>query len=250
MHSDNFIQATSVGAGRTTIDVLAGTTEGAASGVAASSEHGAIKLDNSATIQNLSEQPGSLAVAAFGAGNATLTNNTGGVVTGTVAMTGTRSNNFANAGTWNTLGTSAFGDASVNHTGTMNIFGPTTFSGLNALTNSGTLDLAAGGTVATLTVPGNLAFQSGALYIVALNGTTASQTKIGGTATVAGTVEAVFLPGLYSKNETYTILQARGGVQGAFSGFYSPGFSGALSDPLGSACRSLSRRRILALAAD
>ena len=95
--SGSGIQTTSVGAGRTTIDVLAGTTEGAASGVAASSEHGAIKIDNSATIQNLSEQPGSLAVAAFGAGNATLTNNTGGVVTGTVAMTGTRSNNFANA---------------------------------------------------------------------------------------------------------------------------------------------------------
>ncbi len=232
--SGSGIQTTSVGAGRTTINVLAGTTEGAASGVAASSERGAININNSATIQNLSEQPGSLAVAAFGVGNATFTNNTGGVVTGTVAMTGTRSNNFANAGAWNTLGTSAFGDSSVNNTGTMNIFGPTTFGGLNALANSGVLNLAAGGTVATLTVPGNLAFQSGALYIVALNGTTASQIKIGGSATVAGTVEAIFMPGPYSKNETYTILQARGGVEGAFSGFYSPGFSGALSDPPGS----------------
>jgi uncharacterized protein with beta-barrel porin domain len=80
-------------------------------------------------------------------------------------------------------------------------------------------------------VPGNLAFQSGALYIVALNGTTASQINVGGTATVAGTVEAVLLPGSYSKNESYMILQAHGGVEGTFSGFSSPGFSGTLSDP-------------------
>ena len=142
-----------------------------------------------ATIQNLSGQPGSLAVATSGNGNATLINNAGGVVTGIVSMTGSGSNNFGNAGIWNTLGTSTFGYSNVTNGGTINIFGPTTFSGLTSLTTSGTLNLAAGGTVGTLTIPGNLTLQSGALYVVALAPPTSSAINVGGTASLAGTVQ-------------------------------------------------------------
>ena len=170
-----------------------------------------------------------LAVATSGAGNATLSNNAGGVVTGTVSMTGNGSNNFINAGIWNTLGTSTFGNSSVNNTGTINIFGPTTFGGPTSLTNSGTLNLAAGGTIGTLTLPGNLAFQSGALYVVALSPPSSSVVNVGGTASLAGTVQGVLLPGAYAKGDTFTILHAGGGLGGTFSGFINPGFSGTLT---------------------
>ena len=162
--------------------------------MSAASSSGAIGINNWGTIQNLSGQPGSLAVATSGIGNAALNNNAGGVVTGTVAMTGTGSNNFDNAGIWNTLGISPFGDSSVNNTGTINVFGPTTFGGLTTLTNSGTLNLAAGGTVGTLTLPGNLSLQSGALYVVALAPPASSVINVGGTASLAGTVQGVLLP--------------------------------------------------------
>ena len=85
-----------------------------------------------------------------------LINNAGGVVTGTVSMTGSASNSFINAGIWNTLGTNTFaGSNRINNSGTINVFGPTTFSGgLTTLTNGGTLNLAAGSAVGTLTKPG------------------------------------------------------------------------------------------------
>jgi uncharacterized protein with beta-barrel porin domain len=44
------------------------------------------------------------------------------------------------------------------------------------------------GTPGAMTVAGNLAFQSGALYVVQVNPTTASTTNVSGTASVAGTV--------------------------------------------------------------
>ena len=51
------------------------------------------------------------------------------------------------------------------------------------------------GTPGTMTVTGNLAFQSGALYVVQVNPTTASSTNVSGTASLAGTVGAIFAPG-------------------------------------------------------
>ena len=226
------IQTTSAGIGTTTINVLAGTTQGETGGVSAASSSGAIEINNWATIQNLSGRPGSLAVATSGSGNATLINNAGGVVTGIVSMTGSGSNNFGNAGIWNTLGTSTFGYSNVTNGGTINIFGPTTFSGLTSLTTSGTLNLAAGGTVGTLTIPGNLTLQSGALYVVALAPSAPSVINVGGTASLAGEVEAVLLPGAYAKGDTFTILHASSGLGGTFSSFSDPGFSGTLAYPL------------------
>jgi outer membrane autotransporter protein len=70
-----------------------------------------------------------------------------------------------------------------------------------------------------MTVQGNLAFQSGALYLVQINPSTASSANViaGGSATLAGTVNAVFAAGSYVAR-TYTILSAAGGVSGGFSG--------------------------------
>jgi uncharacterized protein with beta-barrel porin domain len=67
----------------------------------------------------------------------------------------------------------------------------------------------------SMMVAGNLAFQSGALYLVTLNPTTASFASVGGTASLNGTVAAVYLAGNYISKK-YTILTTAGGVSGTF----------------------------------
>jgi uncharacterized protein with beta-barrel porin domain len=224
----NGIQTTSRGGGTTTINAIAGTIQGATGGVSATSSHGTIEINNTATIENLSGQLGGLAVVTSGGGNASLTNKAAGIVTGSVVMTDAGSNCFTNAGLWNTAGTSRFVDANISNSGVINVFDPTTFGGLTTLTNSGTLNLAADRAAGTLTVPGSLAFRSGALYVVALTPTNSSLINVGGTALLAGAVEGVLLPGSYSR-ETYTILHSQSLDRTKFSGFINPGFTGMLS---------------------
>lgn len=82
-------------------------------------------------------------------------------------------------------------------------------------------------------VAGNLAFQSGALYLVQLNSTTSTSANVTGTATLAGTVGASIATGSTVMKQ-YTILTATGGVSGTFSGAAITGsnFLGTLSyDP-------------------
>jgi autotransporter-associated beta strand protein/probable HAF family extracellular repeat protein len=69
-----------------------------------------------------------------------------------------------------------------------------------------------------MTVAGNLAFQSGALYLVALDPSTSSLAKVTGTATLNGGTGAAFLAGNYVEKK-YTILTATGGVSGTFTSF-------------------------------
>ena len=67
-----------------------------------------------------------------------------------------------------------------------------------------------------MTVNGNLAFQSGAQYLVLLNPTTSSFANVTGTATLGGaTVNAKYANGSYVSKQ-YTILAATGGVSGTF----------------------------------
>jgi uncharacterized protein with beta-barrel porin domain len=74
----------------------------------------------------------------------------------------------------------------------------------------------------SMTVFGNLAFQSGALYVVYLNPTTSTFAKVTGIASLAGTVDAVFAPGSYMTKQ-YTVLQS-GGLGGTtFSGLATSG---------------------------
>ncbi|TPQ36843.1 autotransporter domain-containing protein [Bradyrhizobium guangdongense] len=83
---------------------------------------------------------------------------------------------------------------------------------------SGGALLGGNGTAGTsLAISGNLAFQSGALYLVALNPATASSVNVTGTATLGGaTVNAIFAPGSYISKH-HTILSASGGVSGTFA---------------------------------
>ncbi|MBV8112591.1 MAG: autotransporter domain-containing protein [Hyphomicrobiales bacterium] len=78
------------------------------------------------------------------------------------------------------------------------------------------------GTPGTMTVAGNLAFQSGAIYVVQVNPATASITNVSGTASLAGTVGAIFFPGTYMER-SYPIVTAGGGVSGTFNNLLTVG---------------------------
>ena len=59
-----------------------------------------------------------------------------------------------------------------------------------------------------MTVAGNLAFQSGALYLVQVNSSTASFANVTGTASLAGTVDANVASGAFTSIKTYDILHS------------------------------------------
>src|SRR5215471_16585438 len=84
---------------------------------------------------------------------------------------------------------------------------------VGGLTINGGATFAPGNSPGTMTVQGNLAFQSGAIYLVQVNSTTASNTVVSGSATLAGTVQAAFASGSYA-TRMYTILSAAGGLGG------------------------------------
>jgi uncharacterized protein with beta-barrel porin domain len=127
-----------------------------------------------------------------------------------------------NAGTLNVTGALTNSAMTVNNGGTLTgtgIVGATTV-------NSGGIFAPGGGSIFTFTAPGgapgfmtvtgNLALQSGAQYLVALNPTTSSFASVTGTATLGGaTVNAMFANGSYVAKQ-YTILTATGGVNGTF----------------------------------
>jgi uncharacterized protein with beta-barrel porin domain len=74
----------------------------------------------------------------------------------------------------------------------------------------------------SMRVAGNLAFQSGASYLVQVNPTATSFATVTGRASLAGTVQAVFAPGSYDAR-TYTILSASGGIVGTFNSLSTTG---------------------------
>ena len=83
--------------------------------------------------------------------------------------------------------------------------------------NGGALAPGVPGTPGILSITGNLAFQSGAIYLVQVTPSTASRTNVSGSATLTGaTVNTVFGPGAYMSKQ-YEILQS-GGLVGTFSG--------------------------------
>lgn len=82
-----------------------------------------------------------------------------------------------------------------------------------------------------MTISGNLAFQSGAVYLVQLNPASTTLANVSGTATLAGNVLAAFAPGSYS-GKKYDILHAAA-VSGTFAALGTtnlpPGFTASLS---------------------
>jgi outer membrane autotransporter protein len=161
-------------------------------------------------------------------GAATLTtgnDNTSTTFSGT--MSGTGGLTKIGSGTLTLSGSSSYSGATAVNAGTLTVNGSIANSVVTVnsgamLSGTGTIGgllIASGATFApgnspgTMTVQGNLAFQSGALYLVQVNSTTASNTVVSGSATLAGTVQAAFASGSYA-TRAYTILSAAGGLGG------------------------------------
>ena len=107
--------------------------------------------------------------------------------------------------------------------------------GTTTINSGGIFAPGTAGAPAAMTVQGNLAFQSGALYLVRVTPSNASSDKVtsGGTATLAGTVQAAFASGTYA-TRAYTILSAAGGLGGTTFGSLTTtnlpaGFAASLS---------------------
>jgi uncharacterized protein with beta-barrel porin domain len=80
--------------------------------------------------------------------------------------------------------------------------------------------------VGALTVSGSLAFQSAAIYMVTLNGTSGGSTTVSGATTIAnGAVVAVGAGSTPAVDTTYTILTATGGVSGTFAKISGPSWA-------------------------
>ena len=143
------------------------------------------------------------------AGNATITNNNGVTffLNASTAGSATITNN---GGTVAFFGQSDGGSAHlIGAGGTINFStstGPLDNNQLNvgSLAGSGTFIVGA-----RVNVSGSLAFTSGALYLVQVHGSSASQIAVAGTATLAGTVEVDVVSRLTQKT-TYTILTSSG----------------------------------------
>jgi uncharacterized protein with beta-barrel porin domain len=140
--------------------------------------------------------------------------------------------------TWTLTGTNATAMPWTVSGGTLDVNGTLANAGMTVsaggiLGGNGTVGnttVASGGTLlpgngipgSFLSVTGNLAFQSGSLYLVQVTPVTSTLTKVTGTATLNGLAGASFAPGSYMLKQ-YTILTATGGVTGTFSGLQTLG---------------------------
>jgi autotransporter-associated beta strand protein len=165
-------------------------------------------------------------LAAFGALGATFDTN-GTTVMLASALSGIGGVTKIGAGTLVLSGTDTYRGPTTVAAGTLTVNGSIANSAVTVnagamLSGTGTVGattinsgatFAPGNSPGTMTVAGNLAFQSGAIYLVQVNSTTASNTVVSGSATLAGTVQAAFASGSYA-TRAYTILSAAGGLGG------------------------------------
>ncbi|WP_244646122.1 autotransporter domain-containing protein [Bradyrhizobium campsiandrae] len=150
---------------------------------------------------------------------------------GTVDGIGGTASLTTTSGTTIVTGTNPYSGGTAINGGVLDVegsIGASTVNGGGMLTGSGSVgatSVNAGGTFApgngapgsSMTVNGSLAFQSGAIYLVQLNPTTASYANVTGAAQLGGaTVAANFAAGSYVAKR-YTILTASGGVSGSFN---------------------------------
>jgi uncharacterized protein with beta-barrel porin domain len=137
-----------------------------------------------------------------------------------ISGTWTASNAFSQTSPWTVEGGSLILSGDLSKSSLLTVDSGATLEGTGAAGNTqiNTGGMFAPGTPGVpgtfMTINGNLAFQSGALYLVSLNGTTSTSASVSGTASLAGTVSASFASGSYI-SKVYPILSA-GSVTGSF----------------------------------
>jgi uncharacterized protein with beta-barrel porin domain len=110
--------------------------------------------------------------------------------------------------------------------------GAGTVAGANT-TISGTFTPGNGTPGSSMAIVGNLAFQSGAQYMVQLNPATSSLASVTGSATLNGaTVQATYAAGTYISKQ-YTILTTTGGVNGTFNSLVNTNLPSGFTPTLG-----------------
>jgi uncharacterized protein with beta-barrel porin domain len=167
---------------------------------------------------------GTLVISVTGSITSNVTNsatfNNAGTVTGTVSNAGT----FTNSAGATVSGLLTNTAGTTNNAGALNGGANITGGTLTGAGSVGNLTIGGGALFApgsgapgsSMAVTGNLAFQSGANYLLQLNPATSSFAAVTGTATLGGaTVDAFWANGSYVSKK-YTILTATGGVNGSF----------------------------------
>jgi uncharacterized protein with beta-barrel porin domain len=188
--------------------------------------------------------------------NGTLTSSAFGVQAGTISadLAGSAALTKIGSGIVVLSGTDSYGGATTINSGSLDVEGKiantssVTVNPGGTLTGGGILDsptitIKGGATFSpgtpgvpgtTLTIIGNLAFASGAVYLVQINPTAASSVNVSGGAQLSGaSVNASFASGNYFQKQ-YTILAAAGGLGGTtFAGLNNTnlpaGFTSSLS---------------------
>ena len=129
------------------------------------------------------------------------------------------------SGTWTASG--AFGQSQTWNVNGGTLAGTGMFAGIN-VNSGGTLQPGA-----AMTIHGNLAFGSGAVYLVQVNPTTTSLANVSGTATLTGGIVNAQLAFGSHASERYTILTAAGGFGGTtFAGLTNTNLPAGASESL------------------
>jgi autotransporter-associated beta strand protein len=231
--------------GNITIDIAPGATIKAGGiGILAGSDTGTTTINNLGTVSGASA---ARFIGTMNVGNGGTT----GTIIGDVLDRGTLNFNRSDAVTYSGIisdtgrvqqngggsltlsGVNTYTGATNVNAGTLSVNGSIASSSLTTVNAGGTLGgngivgnttinggaLAPGNSIGTLTVQGNLVFTAAASYMVEVSPANADRTNVTGTATLGGaTVKASFAPGTYVSKQ-YTIINAAGGVSGAFNAF-------------------------------
>ena len=148
----------------------------------------------------------------------------------------------AGSSTWTLTGTASYGGPTTVSAGTLLVNGSLASSNGVTVASGATLggigtvasttvnsggNLSPGNSIGTITISGNLTFVGAGNYIVEAAPAAADRTNVTGSASLSGTLQAIATGGSYTLGTRYVVLNATGGVSGAFGNLAVSGSFGA-----------------------